>query len=65
MKDVIIVLSHHIESDGNISEEYKKRLDKGIELYLVREARKIIICGNEGTEAISKYLSARAIRQRK
>lgn len=56
MRDAVIVLSHRLETDGGISDEYKQRLSKAIELVLDKKAKHIVLCSETATPAIRDYL---------
>lgn len=65
MKDAAIILSHRFRPDRNFSEEYKKRLDKGIELVLRREAKHIILCSEAATESVKEYVVGKGVQSDK
>jgi len=62
MKDAVIILSHRLES-GKISEEYKKRLEKGAELILNKKARKIILCSETANNNVKGILIKKGIKE--
>ncbi|MBS3090600.1 YdcF family protein [Candidatus Pacearchaeota archaeon] len=62
MKDAVIVLSHKIDKRGRLSEEYKKRLDKGIELVVRKKAEYIILCGEKADKDVKKYVIDKGIQ---
>lgn len=65
MKDAVIVLSHKIDSNGKLSKEYKKRLDKGIELVLDKKANYIILCGERADKDVKNYAINKGIKSNK
>jgi len=56
MKDVIIVLACGIHN-GNLSDESKKRVEKGVELYKKHVSRKIIMSGSLTEKIGSKIVT--------
>lgn len=65
MKDVVIVLSHRLNPDGNFSLEYKKRLDAGIELILKNEAKHLLLCSETAIENVKDYVCAGGVLKSK
>jgi len=67
--DVILILGNKVEEDGTPSERLKKRLDKGLELYLERYAGKIVVSGAAGKEGfdeafvMKKYLKEKGVQE--
>jgi|TARA_B100001971_G_C18130716_1_gene504664 uncharacterized SAM-binding protein YcdF (DUF218 family) len=48
MKDVIIVLAGGVNPDGTLPKSPKARVEKGVELYKDRQARKLVMSGAYG-----------------
>lgn len=61
MIDAIIILSHRLEH-GRVSREYKKRLDKGIELFFKKRAKYLVLCSETATESVKKYAIKKGIK---
>jgi len=58
--DCILILGNQINKDGTLSDRLKSRVDKGLELYLMKFAPKIIVSGGLGKEG---YYEAREMKK--
>ncbi len=54
--DVVVIFGNKVEANGQPSKRLKSRLDKGIELYENKNAKKIIVSGGIGKEGFDEGL---------
>jgi uncharacterized SAM-binding protein YcdF (DUF218 family) len=63
-KDAVIILSHRRENNDDLSEECKKRIEKGIKLVLFKKAKNIILCSEMATKSLKDYLEKKGIKKK-